>query len=52
MIAMPIDFCPSSLVVELPPLLCSEVVVAKELLSVGVEDITPKSFPFDRCKNM
>ena len=48
MMAMPIDFCPSSLVVKLPPLLCSEVVVAKELLSVGVEDVTPKSFTFNR----
>ena len=29
MVTMPVDFCPSPLVVELPPLLGSEGVVAK-----------------------
>ena len=46
MVTMPVDFCPSPLVVELPPLLCSEGVVSKKLLNVGVEDVTPKNLSF------
>ena len=45
MMTMPVDFCPSSFVVKLSPLVGSEGVVAEELISVGVEDITPKNVP-------
>ena len=44
MVAMPLDLCPSPRAVELALLLCSEVVVAKQLLNVGVEDVTPETF--------
>ena len=49
MIAMPLDLCPSPLAVELALLLCSEVVVAKQLLNVGVEDVTPETFSVNAC---
>ena len=52
MIAMPLDLCPSPLAVELALLLCSEVVVAKQLLNVGVEDVTPETFSVNACTSI
>ena len=52
MIAMPLDLCPSPLAVELALLLCSEVVVAKQFLNVGVEDVTPETFSVNACTSI
>ena len=52
MVTMPLDYCPSPLVVKLPPLLCSEVVVSKKFFSVGIEDVTPETLPVNTRRSV